>query len=211
MTHIKNIIFDLGGIFIDIDYAATREAFINLGLTDIDKLYQQDFVSDLFENLEIGAISEDDFYDGLRKTSQLSLTNHQIETAWNKMLGSFWGKRLQLAKQLKENHQVFLLSNTNIIHYKAFQNVFSLQFPENSLESHFHQAYYSHQMGLRKPNAECYLKIIQDHQLNISETLFIDDTLKNIEGAKLIDLITFHFTNDLDFEEELHKLLNFQH
>ena len=211
MTQIKNIIFDLGGIFIDIDYNATREAFIKIGIVNIDELYQQDYVSILFEDLEIGAISENDFYDGLRKICKLPLTNQQIKAAWNKMLGNFWIDRLQFAEQLKEKFQVFLLSNTNSIHYKAFQKIFSHQYPTDNIENYFHQTYYSHEIGLRKPNTGSYLKIIQDQNLNITETLFIDDTLKNIEGAKLLGLTTLHLTNELIFEKELIKALKLQH
>ena len=94
MSKIKNIIFDLGGVFLQVNYQKTEDAFVKLGITNFAEYYKQDFVSTLFEDLEIGSISPQEFYDGLRNIKQSSLTNQQIEIAWNAMQGNFLEERL---------------------------------------------------------------------------------------------------------------------
>lgn len=209
MSVFKNIIFDLGGVFIDINYAATRNAFIDLGIKNFDELYQQDFVSTLFEDLEVGKISEKDFYDEFRIISNSNLKNNEIEKSWNAMLGKFWIERLEFVSSLKAHFNVFLLSNTNEIHQKCFEKMFEDEFPTKNLLNYFNQVYYSHEMGLRKPNADCYLKIIEEHHLKASETLFIDDTYKNIEGALRVELQILHLKPQTNLVESVTQILNF--
>jgi glucose-1-phosphatase len=209
MTEIKNIIFDLGGIFIEIDYGATRKAFIDLGVLNFDELYQQDYVSALFEDLEVGKINEQEFYHQFRIISKSNLTNEQIKLAWNAMIGSFWIERLEFASLLKKRYNVFLLSNTNIIHQNCFESILNKANATEKYSKSFHQIYYSHQINLRKPNADSYLKIINEHHLVANETLFIDDTLKNIQGAQSIGLQVLHLKPQANFVESVSRILNF--
>lgn len=191
---IKNIIFDLGQIFLQVHYHKTSEAFINLGISNFDDYYKQDFVSTLFEELETGSISEDEFYNRFRSITNSSLNNVQIKNAWNKMLGSFWIDRLQWLREINKRYKVFLFSNTNVIHYNALIDIYtSLNLPQ-TFSSYFIKDYYSHTMHLRKPNVEAYEKIITENSLNSVETLFIDDIEKNILGAQQAGLHTLHFT-----------------
>ncbi len=208
MTKIKNIIFDLGGVFININYSATRSEFIELGIKNFDELYQQDFVSTLFENLEIGKVCEIEFYNEFRNISNSNLTNEQIKKAWNAMLGKFWIDRLEFAKSLKENYKVYLLSNTNVIHSDAFISEFQSEYHDDDLDSYFHKTYYSHKIGLRKPHSNCFLKIVEENKLEATETLFIDDTLKNIEGAQKIGLKILHLKSEMSFLESVSMILN---
>lgn len=197
---IKNIIFDLGGVLIKIDYNKTREAFINLGIKNFDEYYQQDYVSKLFEDLEIGKISSTDFYFEFRKITNSQLTNFQIAEAWNAMLGEFWIDRLNWLDDLKSNYGIFLFSNTNEIHYRAFIKLFENTMPNKSFSNYFIKDYYSHIMGERKPNEKSFKTILAQQNLISKETLFIDDTLKNIEGAKLCGLQTLHLLPNTDLK-----------
>lgn len=208
MNKIKSIIFDLGGVFIDIDYAATKKEFINLGIKNFDELYKQDFVSSLFEDLEVGKINENNFYNQFRIISNSTLSNEQIKKAWNAMIGEFWYDRLEFAFSLKQQYNVFLLSNTNKIHFDYFETKFKQAYPKKSIEDFFHQIYYSHQIGLRKPNASCYLKILEEHQLLPNEVLFIDDTITNIEGAKNVDLQIVHLMQQMNLKNSVNQILS---
>ncbi len=192
MQAIKNIIFDLGGIFLDINYQLTKEAFINLGIKNFDDLFTQHHANDLFEDLETGKISEIEFYDLLRKEANINLSNDQIKTAWNALLGSFPLKRLQWLEVIKQKYNIYLFSNTNQIHYDAFMKIYEAETGKRDFNQHFIKAYYSQNMGLRKPYPESFLYIINEQNLLPVETLFIDDTIKNIEGAKSIGLQTIH-------------------
>ncbi len=100
------------------------------------------------------------------------------------MLGTFSTERLQWLKEIRKRYRIYLYSNTNLIHYIAFQKIFREFTGEQNFDNYFIKAHYSHELGLRKPYPESYLKLLEIENLQAEETLFIDDTAKNIEGAK---------------------------
>ncbi len=192
MQQIKNIIFDLGGIFLEIHYQLTREAFINLGIKNFDELFTQHHANDLFEDLETGKISANEFYSRFRKEANINLTDEQIKTAWNALLGHFPEERLEWLKKIKNKYNVYLFSNTNQIHYDAFMKIYEASAGKADFNSHFIKAYYSQNMGLRKPYAQSFQYILNEQNLKVEETLFIDDTIKNIEAAHALGMQTIH-------------------
>lgn len=192
MQQIKNIIFDLGGIFLNIDFAKTEKAFIDLGVTNFNQLYTQHYSSDLFELLETGKISPEEFHHAFIEETGIHLSYEQIRDAWNALLEDFPVERLQWLENIGTRYKTFLFSNTNKIHYDAFTASFCEQTGINDFNKYFIKAYYSHEMGLRKPYPESFLYILNEQNIKAEETLFIDDTYKNIEGAKKVGLQTLH-------------------
>jgi glucose-1-phosphatase len=194
MPTIKNVIFDLGGVLLDIDTNKTNEAFEQLGVNDFKLFYSLHKMDLLFENLETGKINDTDFYEGLKqRIPTLRLTNNQIKEAWNALLLDFRKDSLRFLEKLAQTHKLFLLSNTNGIHQVAFNDIFKKTvIGKTSLDGYFTKAYYSHIIGLRKPEKEIYSFVLEDAQLAASETLFIDDLLINIEGAKAVGIKTHH-------------------
>jgi len=192
MQPIRNIIFDLGGVFIDIDYPATEKAFIDLGVTQFPQLYTQHHASSLFEELETGKLSPVDFYKSFRTLSGIELNNEEIAGAWNAMLGKFIQENLQWLDTVKDKYRIFLFSNTNQVHHDSFSRTFITETGKENFDDYFIKAYYSHTFGLRKPYVTSYIKLLEEQQLDAAETLFIDDTVKNIEGAKQAGLQTIH-------------------
>lgn len=192
MQHIKNIIFDLGGVFLNINFAKTEAAFAQLGVVNFNRYITQHSITDLFELLETGKISPGEFYDGFRKKSGTTLSNEQIANAWNALLLDFPVERIAWLDAIRKKYNVFLYSNTNQIHYDAFTEMFKVQTALPDFNSYFIKAWYSHELGLRKPYPASYLHILNEQNLNAAETLFIDDTLKNIEGAKEAGLQAIH-------------------
>lgn len=190
MTGIRNILFDLGGVFLDIDYQLTEKAFIDLGITDFDQRFNQQFSNTLFEDLETGKITPEAFYEAFRKETGTYLSNVTIETAWNALLLDFPGERLEWLERIGKKYPVYLYSNTNLIHYQCFMKMFEEKFAGKNFNDYFQTAYYSHELGLRKPYPASYTKIMELEQLNPAETVFIDDTLKNIKGAEEAGLQT---------------------
>jgi putative hydrolase of the HAD superfamily len=183
-SSIKNIIFDLGGVILNLDYSKTEEAFIKLGINDFRKLYSQFHGSDLFINLETGKISARGFYEEIKKHTSNTIKDEEIKNAWNAMLLDFPVGRLNFLHNLKSRYKTFLLSNTNIIHYTAIQeNYRDIMMAESPLENCFQKCYYSHQLGMRKPDKEIYEYVLSENNLAASETVFIDDTFPNVEGA----------------------------
>ncbi len=204
---IKNIIFDLGGIFLKVNYQKTQDTFVELGIANFDEYYRQDFVSKPFKQIEVGEISPEGFYEGIRNITNTKITDTDLEYAWNAMLGEFWLDRLEWLNDINKQYNVYLFSNTNKIHYDAFLNTYNQLNFNKSFHSYFIKDYYSHVLGLRKPNIESYQAILKEQNLEAQETLFIDDTYKNIEGAIEAGLQTLHLTSSMNLIIETNKLL----
>jgi|SRR5690242_4630724 len=184
MEPVQNIIFDLGGVILNIDYHRTEKAFIDLGIRNFPELYTQFHASSLFEDLETGKTSPEEFIRALQQQAPHPLSDQQIITAWNAMLLDFPVARLQLLQQLRGQYEIFLLSNTNTIHLEAFNKILMESRGIPSLGALFEKTYYSHLVGLRKPGKEIYELVLQENGLNPADTLFIDDNFQNIEGAR---------------------------
>lgn len=190
MSSVKNILFDLGGVFLDINYRLTEKAFIDLGISDFDQRFNQQFSNTLFEELETGKIEPEIFYNRFRQETGAELSNESIEKAWNALLLDFPAERLEWLEEMGKKYPVYLYSNTNIIHYQCFMKIFEQKFEGRNFNNYFRTAYYSHELGLRKPYPSSYMRIMELENLDPAETLFIDDTLKNITGAKEAGLQT---------------------
>ena len=185
------IIFDLGGVILNIDYHKTISAFKNIGVSNFDVLYTQAKQNNVFDDFEMGKISEYEFRDYIRKVSNKNLSNEQIDLAWNAMLLDLPISRVRLLNELSKTYPIYLYSNTNAIHLKAFRQIIKTSFDnELLLESLFLKTYYSHELGMRKPNQDGFLKIINVHDLEVASTLFIDDSEQHIKGATAVGLQT---------------------
>lgn len=183
------IIFDLGGVILNIDYSKTIDAFKNLGITNFNKIYTQAQQNQIFDKFETGLISEQDFRNYIKSEADKSLTDKQIDKAWNAMLLDLPEHRITLLNHLKADYPIFLYSNTNTIHLNAFKSIIKEQFGnKNLLEDTFNKTYYSHLINKRKPNPEGFEQIIEDNKLQPKTTLFIDDSEQHILGAQKVGL-----------------------
>jgi epoxide hydrolase-like predicted phosphatase len=201
MQKIENIIFDLGGVILDVDYNLTRIAFEKLGVVHFDEMYSQANADKLFQKLETGEISEDQFYKELNRCTGLNLSAEEIRTAWNAMLLSFREKSLEFIEQIRPKYKIYLLSNTNYIHMNSFKKTFHQKKRTKTFEQYFDKAFYSCEIGLRKPDAACYDWIIEELKIDSAKTLFIDDSLHNIEGAKKAGWQTIHLLTGMQIED----------
>src|SRR5205085_1400826 len=131
------------------------------------------------------------FIKAIQSLSERSLEAEAIVEAWNALLLDFPGERIELLKTLKKKYRLFLLSNTNSIHHKQFQQQLYQQ-TGNYLEDLFEKTYYSHTIGLCKPDVEAFRLVINENNLNPSETIFVDDSEANITGAKEAGLHIAH-------------------
>jgi putative hydrolase of the HAD superfamily len=190
MQNIKAIIFDFGGVILNINYNKTAEAFKNLGVKNFEEMYSQKNAGHLFSQLEKGEINEEDFYTTFLQKTNLTATNHQIKTAWNAMLLDYRKEALKIIERIRPKYKLFLLSNTNSIHHKAFSKVYYSLSGGKNFDDYFDKVYYSHQLGLRKPDKDIYELVIKENALVPSQTLFIDDSIQNIETAKQLGLQT---------------------
>jgi len=206
MIKLNNIIFDLGGVLLDIDFNKVQQAFHRIGFTNFDQQYSQLQASHLFQKLEMGKISENDFYHTLKKGSTQQINNEQIKNAWNSILQDFRTESMNFLQKLKKEYRIFLLSNTNSIHLNEINTILNQQLGVSELDYYFEKAYYSHKVGMRKPNSDVYQYVIKDAQLNPEETLFIDDTYVNIDAAKNLGFQTHLLIEG----ERIEKLIYFK-
>jgi glucose-1-phosphatase len=199
MQQIKNIIFDLGGVLLNIDFSLSEKAFASLGVPNFADYIGLSNINDLFRQLETG-MDEELFYEEFRKLAGKPLTNLEIRHAWNALLINYRANSVAILPELKSRYRTFLLSNTNEIHTKAFQQMFMDAFGEQSLDSQFHEAFYSQRIGHRKPNAGAFEFVLNKHTLNPAETLFIDDSFANIEAARALGIQSVHLLPGMTIE-----------
>jgi glucose-1-phosphatase len=185
---IKNIIFDLGGVLLHLDFDKTIQAFENIGAQDFQAIYSKNKQNELFDLMDKGLISNNDFIEGLRQLGQLQGSDVAIEMAWNAMLLNFPEHKYDYLIALKkQGYRLFLLSNTNSIHQKAFEANF-IQYYHHPIQNLFEKTYYSHHIHLRKPNKDIFEFVLKDKALEISETIFIDDTEQHVRGAESVGI-----------------------
>ncbi len=113
MKNIKNIIFDLGGVILNLDFSRTIKAFAELGVPGLNDIFIPPEQSPLFDQFDKGLISEQEFFSGLKELFGLVHPITALERAWNAMLLDIPGHRLTQLQAYKQKYQTFLLSNTN--------------------------------------------------------------------------------------------------
>ncbi|MCF8378558.1 MAG: HAD family phosphatase [Bacteroidales bacterium] len=191
---IKNIIFDFGGVIINIDYFRTRDAFLKLGLDNFDEIYSQFNQNPIFDQFETGRINEDIFFSEIEKLSEGRLIRKDSIEAWNAMLLDFPQDNYEFLKSIKNKYRTFLLSNTNETHLEYYFNKLKVWYGIENMDPLFEKTYFSCRLNLRKPNVEIFDYVLKDSQLRPEETLFIDDSPQHVEGARKAGLRAFHLT-----------------
>jgi len=194
---VKNIIFDLGGVLYDIRYENIADTFCSYGLRDFEKLYAQAGQAQEIDLFEEGKISPEQFRTFIRSLTPQSVSDLQIDHAWNAILIDLPEVRVQLLKKIKKKYRLFLFSNTNEINCIEFERFVTEKFGENIFETHFEKSYYSHKLGIKKPKPEAFQKICEEQNLLPAETLFIDDTERHILGAQKAGLQTYWLHDEI--------------
>lgn len=206
LSNIKNIIFDFGCVLIDLDKQRCVEAFQEIGAAEIAKYVDEQRSEDLFHDLELGKITAEEFCDEARCRIGKDVSNEDIFGAWNALLAGIPSCRLQKIVALRERHRLFLLSNTNVIHWEASVKKY---FPHagKGVDDYFEHCFLSYEMNLLKPHAEIYLKVLEKAGIRAEETLFIDDSARNCEGAEAVGIKTLNVSHGDQWLEVLDELL----
>lgn len=202
---ISNIILDLGGVILDIDFQESIKAFQKLGINLMNADNNLALHIPFLDDFEKGLHTEAVFYDYIRNIGNPDLTNAAIESAWNAMLLQFPLRRLQILQQLQLHYNTFLLSNTNVIHERAFNKMLKATCGFESLGVFFDKVYYSHRLQMRKPDAAIFEMILNENGLIPSETLFVDDSLEHLATAQGLGILTIHLTKDMRMEHDIFK------
>lgn len=187
---IKNLIVDFGGVLIDLDRPRCIENFKKLGLPDVEVMLDLYHQQDFFHNYEKGVISSDEFRNTLREKIGKPVTDAQIDNAWNSFLLSIPEYKLDLLLRLRKDYVVYLLSNTNEIHWQwSLQHVFP--YKAFRAEDYFEHIYLSYEMKMAKPDVEIFQKVLDDTGISPKETLFIDDSEANCRAAETLGISTY--------------------
>lgn len=184
MKEIRNIIFDFGGVLFDIDYQRPVEAFRRLGITDFELQFSKMQQSNLMDDYETGRISDEAFRDRIRSLTSQPLTDESIDAAWNSILIGLPQEIVDFLHRVANKYNVYLLSNTNSLHEKAFRKMLDQQYGSGMPEKLFNKTYLSHKIGMRKPNREVFDFLLHDAGIMREETLFIDDSPQHVEAAR---------------------------
>lgn len=187
---IKNIIFDLGGVLIDINTQKVLDAIHVAGVKDAELMVQRLAESKVYYRFETGNMSPEEFCDEIRMAGETHITDNVIIESWNFMLSDFPESRVRLLQQLSSNYNLFLLSNTNIIHHQYYASGFLAQYGFE-IESLFRKAYYSYEVKMHKPEKSIFEIVLNDSNLIPGETLFIDDTRVNCEVSASCGILSY--------------------
>ena len=196
------IIFDFGGIFVNIDYTKIFSTFSNHSFNiEKDLFFNKKNQIKLFDLFETGKISPADFRNQIREILKKDILDSEIDQIWNSMLGDLPIERYEYLKDLSNRKKVYLFSNINHIHAQYMENY--LRDKKNSALSDFYdlfdQVYFSHIIGLRKPNSTAFEYILNDLSIDPRKILFIDDSLQHVEGAKKVKINAIHLERENSF------------
>lgn len=201
LTNIKNIIFDLGNVLLNLDFDSSIKKFQKLGLNGSVVDRQHAYANPVFYELETGKTTPDIFRKKVREIlKNQEATDKQIDDAWSSMILDIPTKRVKVLQELSKNYNIYLFSNTNQIHIegllKTFKAEHGIDFP-----SLFKIAFYSHEIHERKPDLASYKKVIEISGIRPEESIFIDDLEKNILAAEKTGLKTFWLKEGMEMAE----------
>ncbi|PVH26935.1 HAD family phosphatase [Sphingobacterium corticibacter] len=191
MQNIKNIILDYGNVIFSIDFLLAQQAFSQLGVQNVEEVFGHKQQNEIFDQFDKGLISPAQFREGIRTLANAPhLSDTNIDQAWNALLIGVAAGKHEVLEALKSKYRLFLLSNNNEIHYaycmQHIQDVYGVE----SNAVFFEKTYYSHEMGMRKPDREIFDFVLNDAQIKPEETLFIDDSPQHLATAKSLGIHT---------------------
>lgn len=187
---IRNLLIDFGGVLIDLDRQRCIDNFKKLGFENVEELLSIYHQQGLFQDLETGLITPSDFRNGIRERMGKTVTDRQIDQAWNSFLVGIPTYKLDLLLKLREKYVVYLLSNTNLIHWKwACKNAFPYR--TFQVENFFERTYLSYEMGMAKPDPAIFKQVLADANIEAKETFFIDDLEENCKAAQELGIKTY--------------------
>jgi glucose-1-phosphatase len=196
-SKIKNIIFDLGGVLLNINPLLSL-----LELEKISGIRQGELILELaseqiFEKFDTGRLNPVEFRRDLCKILNRNVSDSEIDRIWNKLLLDIPPHRVKLLQELKNNYKVFMLSNTNSIHFEHYTREF-LEIYGFNLVDLFDRVFVSHEIGIHKPDAGIYTFVLEHANLDATETVFFDDSSANIEAAELLGIRGIQITDGRD-------------
>ena len=189
---IRNIVFDLGGVLVDLDFKAAINGLQEAGFANVKEQLMAFDRGGIFQKFEVGEITADEFRTAIRENSTVTLTDEEVDALWNLMLLEIPREKLELILELRGKYMVYLLSNTNSIHWDyVCKNAFNYR--GFRVEDYFEETFLSYEMHLAKPDKAIFEKMLHDANLLAEETLFIDDSEANCKAAQEVGIHAHHY------------------
>ena len=187
----KNILFDLGGVILDINVQATLKGFYELGFPAELMDIHDSMSTDIYHKYGTGKLNTEQFRNQIRKVAGVEMSDQAFDDAWNSMLVRFPEDRIALLKVLSKRYDLYMLSNTSALHVKVFEKMY-LDVAGEPMQQVFKKIYYSHEIGWNKPDREAWEYVIKDALIKPEETLFLDDNIHNIKAAQELEFQAIH-------------------
>ena len=208
MKEIKHVIFDLGKVIINVDAEATMKSIANRGITNLEEIQAKLLASDLYFKLETGALSPDEFRTAIKEAVGIPYTDDELDEDWNAMLLDIPRERVKFMTRLKSKYKLYLLSNTNHIHWLSYDRYFQDHFDYPSINTFFTHCWYSYLMGVRKPDPDIYLMVMEEGGFQPGEVAFVDDLKENVEAAATQGMVPVHLPPGVEIMELFDEDLN---
>ena len=190
--NIKNIVFDLGGVLVDLDFKSAINGLQQAGFANVKEQLQAFDREGIFQKFELGEMTAEEFRSAIRENSTVTLTDEEVDALWNLMLLEIPREKLELILDLRGKYMVYLLSNTNSIHWDyVCKNAFNYR--GFRVNDYFEKTFLSFEMHLAKPDKAIFEKMLEDANLLAEETLFIDDSEANCKAAAEVGIHTHHY------------------
>ena len=190
--NIKNIVFDLGGVLVDLDFKGAINGLQQAGFANVKEQLQAFDRDGIFQKFELGEMTAEEFRTAIRENSTVELTDEEVDNLWNTMLLEIPREKLELILDLRGKYMVYLLSNTNSIHWDyVCKNAFNYR--GFRVKDYFEETFLSYEMHLAKPDKAIFEKVLQDANLLPEETLFIDDSEANCKAAEEVGIHAHHY------------------
>ena len=207
--NVTTVIFDLGGVIVDLDWELCIRNFENLGINNMHNLINTTLQRGFILDYEMGQISDEQFREEIRKNATLKVTDEQIDYAWTSLLVGIPAEKLDLLMELRKKYKVLMLSNTNNLSFRFSEKMFEVN--GYRISNFFDKCYLSYEMKLAKPSAEIFVALLADAGLKAEECLFLDDGIHNINTASELGFQTeyiepFSSVKDWEFPGNLMDL-----
>ena len=197
---VRNIIFDLGGVLVDLDFKAAINGLQEAGFANVKEQLLAFDREGIFQKFELGEMNADEFRAAIRENSTVTLTDEEVDALWNLMMLEVPREKLELILELRGKYMVYLLSNTNSIHWDyVCKNAFNYR--GFRVEDYFEETFLSYEMHLAKPDKAIFEKVLHDANLLPEETLFIDDSEANCKAAEEVGIHAHHYHIGDDLKE----------
>lgn len=192
------LLFDFGGVIINIDLERTKNAFAYHGIKNVESWFKASAQNETLNSFETGKISAGKFIERVLTTANVTMTDESFIANWNALLLDIPLERISLMQKLKPHYKLYMLSNINSIHAKQCNQILNETSGIEDVKTLFDKVYFSYEIGLRKPDKLCFQYVLDDLSINPDHVLFFDDNTENIATAKAMGIQSFLVQNDIE-------------